>query len=158
MLDSHICTHFDTFHCKQTTCVLHVNVKTDGATKNEIQAIFNNKKKEFPNCPSFGQFSIHWRLLKSEYQYWAQNMLDVSFKLCVDWCNRDAASCLTLSVFILTCEGSKPKTEMHIKHCISRSKTIPIQEAHKLFCVDAAASYADNLFMRCFASLVDNFW
>ena len=38
---------------------------------------------------------------------------------------------------------------MHIKHCLSSAKAIPIQEVRiqKLLCVDAAASDAENLCM-----------
>ena len=50
----------------------------------------------------------------------------------------DAASCLTLAAFILSLEKSKPKFWMHIKHCLSSAKAIPIQEAQKLHFVDAA--------------------
>ena len=52
----------------------------------------------------------------------------------------DAASCWTLAAFILTLEKSEPKIWMHIKHCLSSAKAIPIQEAQKLHCVDTAAS------------------
>ena len=41
----------------------------------------------------------------------------------------DAASCWTLAAFILTLEKSEPKIGMHIKHCLSSAKVIPIQEA-----------------------------
>ena len=41
----------------------------------------------------------------------------------------DAASCWTLAAFILTLEKSEPKIWMHIKHCLSSAKEIPIQEA-----------------------------
>ena len=51
-----------------------------------------------------------------------------------------AASCWTLAAFILTLEKSEPKIWMHIKHCVSSAKAIPIQEAQKLLCIDAAAS------------------
>ena len=59
----------------------------------------------------------------------------------------DAASCWTLAAFILTLEKSEPKILMHIKHCLSSAKAIPIQEAQKLYRVDAAASDAENLCM-----------
>ena len=70
----------------------------------------------------------------------------------------DAASCLTLATFILTLEKSEPKIWMHIKHCLSSAKAIPIQEAQILHCVDAAASDAENLCRWCLASPVDIFW
>ena len=46
---------------------------------------------------------------------------------------------------------------MHIKHCLSSAKAIPIQEAQKLHCADTAASDAENLCRRCLASPVDIF-
>ena len=56
----------------------------------------------------------------------------------------DAASCWKLAAFILTFEKSEPKIGMHIKHCLSSVKAIPIQKAQKLHCTDAAASDAEN--------------
>ena len=44
----------------------------------------------------------------------------------------DAAYCLTLATFILTLEKSEPKIWMHIKHCLSSAKAIPIQEEQEL--------------------------
>ena len=44
---------------------------------------------------------------------------------------------------------------MHIKHCLSSAKAIPIQEAQNLHSVDAAASDAENLRWRCLAIQVD---
>ena len=41
----------------------------------------------------------------------------------------DAASCWTLAAFILTFKKSEPKIWIHIKHCLSSAKVIPIQEA-----------------------------
>ena len=70
----------------------------------------------------------------------------------------DADSCLTPAAFILTLEKSKTKLWMHIKHCLSSAKAIPIQEAYKLHSVDAAASDAENLCKWCLASPVDIFW
>ena len=46
---------------------------------------------------------------------------------------------------------------MHINHCLSSAKPIPILEVQKLLCVDAAASDAENICMWCLASLVDIF-
>ena len=69
----------------------------------------------------------------------------------------DAVSCWTLAVFILTLEKSEPKIWMHIKHCLSSAKAIPIQEAQELHCVDTAASDAENLCRWCLASPVDIF-
>ena len=56
----------------------------------------------------------------------------------------DAASCWTLAVFILTLEKSEPKIWIHIKHCLSSAKVIPIQEALKVHSVDATASDAEH--------------
>ena len=69
----------------------------------------------------------------------------------------DAASFWTLAAFILILEKSAPKIWMHIKHCLSSTKAILIQEAQKLHCVDAAASDAENLCKWCLASPVDIF-
>ena len=55
-------------------------------------------------------------------------------------------------------EVSEPKFWMHINHCFSSSKAIPIQEVQKLLCVDAAASDAENLWRWCLAIFVDIFW
>ena len=44
---------------------------------------------------------------------------------------------------------------MHINHCLSSAKAIPIQEIQKLLCVDAAESDAENFCMWCLAILVD---
>ena len=70
----------------------------------------------------------------------------------------DAASCCKLATVILTLENAEPKIWMHIKHCLRSAKAIPIQEAQKLHCVDAAASDAENLCRWCLASPVDIFW
>ena len=47
---------------------------------------------------------------------------------------------------------------MHINHCLSSAKAIPIQEVQKLLCVDATASDAEYLCMWCLVILVDIFW
>ena len=70
----------------------------------------------------------------------------------------DAASCSTFAAFILIPEENKSKIWMHINHCLSSVKSIPIQEVQKFLCVDAAASDSENLCMWCLASLVDIFW
>ena len=67
----------------------------------------------------------------------------------------DAASNSTRAAFILTPKKSKPKIWMHIKQCLSSVQAIEVQ---KLLCFDASASDAENLCMRCLASLVDIFW
>ena len=60
-----------------------------------------------------------------------KTMLNVSFIFMIVSTDvtADAASCLTLAAFILTLEKSEPKIWMHIKHCLSSAKAIPIQEA-----------------------------
>ena len=50
MLNIHICTHRDTFLCKETTCVSHVNDKGDRGYEREIQAVLNNRKNLFSNA------------------------------------------------------------------------------------------------------------
>ena len=47
---------------------------------------------------------------------------------------------------------------MHINHCLSSAKAIPIQKVQKLLCVDAAASDAEYLWMWCLAIPLDIFW
>ena len=42
MLNIHICTHRNTFICKETTCVSHVNVKGDRGYNRETQAVLKN--------------------------------------------------------------------------------------------------------------------
>ena len=59
----------------------------------------------------------------------------------------DAAFCSTIVAFILISEESEPKFKMHINHCLSSAKAIPIQEVQKLHCVDAAAPNAEYLCM-----------
>ena len=70
----------------------------------------------------------------------------------------DAAYWWILASFILTLEKSESKIWMHTTQCLSSAKAIPIQEASKLHCVDAAASDAENLCKWCLASPVDSFW
>ena len=43
----HICTYCDTFLCKETTCVSHVNGKSDIGYEKKIPAVLNNRKKWF---------------------------------------------------------------------------------------------------------------
>ena len=70
----------------------------------------------------------------------------------------DAASWSTLAAFILTLEKSEQKVWMHNKLCLGSAKPKAIQQAHKLHCVDAAASNAKILCKWCLASLVDIYW
>ena len=44
MLNIHIRTHCDTFLCKKTTCVSHVNGKGDRGYERETQAVLKNGK------------------------------------------------------------------------------------------------------------------
>ena len=44
MLNIRLSRHCDTFHCKQTMCVSHVNGKSDKGNASEIQAACNNRK------------------------------------------------------------------------------------------------------------------
>ena len=46
MLSNHICTHCDTFLCKETTCVSPINGKGDRGYEREIQAVLNNRKRK----------------------------------------------------------------------------------------------------------------
>ena len=60
MLNIHICTHCDTFLCKKTTCVSHVNGKGDRGYGRKIQAVLNNRKKtDFSNALVFGYKGIN---------------------------------------------------------------------------------------------------
>ena len=63
-----------------------------------------------------------------------------------------------LVTFILTLEKSGLKILIHIKHCFSSAKAIPIQEAQNLHCVHDDASDAENLCKWCLASLEYIFW
>ena len=54
MLNIHICTHCDTFLCKKTLCVSHVNGKGNRGYDRKIQAVLNNRKNRFFKCPGFG--------------------------------------------------------------------------------------------------------
>ena len=44
MLNIHMCTRCDTFLCKDTTCVSHVNGRGDRGYERKIQAVLNNGK------------------------------------------------------------------------------------------------------------------
>ena len=54
MLSIHIYTHCDTFLCKQTTRVSHVNGKSNRGYEREVQAVLDNIKNWFFKCPCFG--------------------------------------------------------------------------------------------------------
>ena len=63
MLNIHVWTQYDIFHCKQTTHVSCIDGKSDRGNANKIHAVCNNRKNWFFNCPGFGQFGINWKLL-----------------------------------------------------------------------------------------------
>ena len=95
---------------------------------------------------------------KYEHQIGARQLCPMQVScLCVYWC--DCWCCFLLdTAFILTLEKSEPKIWIHIKHCVSSAKAIPVQEAHTLYCVDAAVPDAKNLCRWCLASFVYIFW
>ena len=116
MLDIHTFTHCDTFHCKQTTCLPHVNVTVDRDRESESQAVFNIGKKWFFKCPEFGNY---WMQILT---WGTKTILYARFKI----------MCLLLRLLMLLntcCVKSKPKIWMHtsIKRCANRAKEIPIQ-------------------------------
>ena len=51
MLKIYIWTPCDTFFCKETTYVSHVNGKSDRGNEREIHAVINNIKNCFFKCP-----------------------------------------------------------------------------------------------------------
>ena len=59
MLNIHICTHCDTFLCKETTFVSHVNGKGGMGYERKIPAILNNRKNLFFKCPGFDLLGIN---------------------------------------------------------------------------------------------------
>ena len=69
----------------------------------------------------------------------------------------DATSCSTLALFSLSREENKPKIRMHIEHCLSSAKVIPIKVVQKLFGFGAATSDAENLCDSWLASMIF-FW
>ena len=70
------------------------------------------------------------KITECEYQYGDKNYAQCKFYIYVSiYATAGAASCWTLAAFILTLEKSEPKIRMHIKHCFSSAKVIPIQEA-----------------------------
>ena len=80
MLNIHILTYCDTFHCKQTTRLSCVNGKGDRGNASDMPAVCNNRKSWFFKCPGFGQFGINWKLLNVNISWRTKTMLDVSFK------------------------------------------------------------------------------
>ena len=74
------------------------------------------------------------------YWMWAsiwhtKTMLNLSFKSSIYWC--DFWCCFLLNTcclyILLTPKEGKPKIWMHIKHCLSSAKAIPIQEVQNCF-------------------------
>ena len=115
---------------REITCVAHVNGKGDRGYKREIQAVLNNRKGWFFKCSRFGQLGINWKLLNVNINIGQQNYAQCKFNVYMPTdVAADAASCSKLAAFILTLEKSEPKIWMHIKHCFSSAKAIPIQEA-----------------------------
>ena len=107
----------------------------------------------------FWQFGINWKLLNVNINMTHENYAKCEFKIYVSTdATADGASCSTIAAFILVSEESEPKFWMHINHCLSSAKAIPIQEVQKLLCIDAAAYDAEYLCMWCLAILVDIFW
>ena len=80
MLNIHIYTHYDTFHCKKTMCVSHVNGKSDRGFASNIPAVCNNRTNWFFKCHCFWQFGINWKLLNVNINMDTKIMLNVSFK------------------------------------------------------------------------------
>ena len=59
-----------------------------------------------------------------------ENSAQCKFYVCVSSdATADADSCSKFAAFILTLEKSELKIWIHIKHCLSSAKAIPIQEA-----------------------------
>ena len=130
MLNIHMCTHCDTFLCKEITCLSHVNGKGDRGYERKIQAVLNNGKGWFSKCSRFGLLGINWKLLNVDINVGHQNYAQCKFYVNVPTdVAADAASCSNLAASILTLEKSEPKIWMHVKHCLSSAKAIPIQEA-----------------------------
>ena len=79
MLNIHIWTHCDTFHCKQTMCASRVNGKSDRGNACEIQAVWNNRKNWCFKCHSFWQISINWKLLNVNINMGHENYAKCEF-------------------------------------------------------------------------------
>ena len=74
MLNIHICTHCDTFLCKKTTSVSHVNGKGDRGYEREIQAVFNNRKEQIFQMPWFWINRHKLKTTECEHQYGARKL------------------------------------------------------------------------------------
>ena len=129
MLNIHIWTHCDTFHCKKTTYVSHVNGKGDRGYAREIQAVCNNRKSWFFKCHSFLTIWYKLEITECEHQYGHENYAECEFLVYVSTdATADAAYCSRIAAFILIPEESEPKIWMHINHCLSSVKAMQIQE------------------------------
>ena len=158
MLNIHIWTHCDTFHYKQIMCMSRVNGKSDRGHTSETTSVSNNRKNWFFKCHSFWHFGMNWILLNVNINMAHENCAKCEFYVNGSTnATADAASCSTFAAFILILGDSKPKIWIHINHCLSSAKAIPIQEVQNLLCVDAVASDAEKLCMECLASLIDIF-
>ena len=78
--------------------------------------------------------------------------------LCIYWCSCWCCFLLNICCLYIDPWGEHTKNWMHINHCLSSAKAIPIQEVQQLPNVDAAASDAVKLCMWWLPSLVDIFW
>ena len=107
MLNIHIWAYCNTFHCKQTICVLHVNGKSDRGNASDIQAVCKNRRNWFFKCPSFWQFGINWTFLNVNITMALKNYAKCEFEVYVSTdVTAVAASCSALAAFILTPEDN----------------------------------------------------
>ena len=74
MLNIHIRTHCDTFHCKQTRCNSHVNGKRDRGNASEIQAACNNKIELIIQMPWFSTIWYELKIAECEHYYGARKL------------------------------------------------------------------------------------
>ena len=79
MLNIHICTHCDTFLCKNTTCVSHFNGKGDRGYEREIQSVLNTRKNWFFKCPGFRKIGIKWKLVNVNINIGHENYANYKF-------------------------------------------------------------------------------
>ena len=96
------------------------------------------------------------KITECEYIIWGtETMLSVSFIYAMCLLKR-LLMLLPVRHCILHIDiKSEPKIWMHIKHCVNSAKAKAIQEAQNMYCVDEAATDAENLCKWCLASLVD---
>ena len=74
MLNIHICTHGDTFLCKDTMRVSYVNGKGERGYEREIQAVLNNRKNGFFKCPGVWIIRHKLKTTECEHQYGAREL------------------------------------------------------------------------------------